>query len=140
MGIKFILGGSPTPFSPQFFVPVNTHAIVSFRQVHSEFISNCWKTGQGPAVELIKSIEYYTQEVCLVEFLEKRSYNICKCHFIAGDYFPRNDMVCTPEKTRKCAAEFLAISLSEVNYFYNVILFLFLYIFTNCFLHKKHYF
>lgn len=98
-------------------MPVNTHAIVSYKRASLSFITDCWDENETPTNEIFLPSIYYSQEVCMAEHLERRMFNICGCHFIAGDYYPRNDKVCTPLKMKNCSETFFGFSANEVSTF-----------------------
>lgn len=97
-GFKLLFGSTPSTFAATLAIPSNTHAIVIFHDVTRELNSNC-----NDAKELIEPFHWwYTYETCLTANLEMAAKNVCSCHFVAGNYYPRNDVVCTPRMVKEC--------------------------------------
>lgn len=112
-GVRLIIDGNPTPLSQQIFVPSNSYAIVTYMPTYTVYTSDCFVYGNGPKLRFFTG-DHYSPALCTYETLEERMYNICKCYFVAGDFYPRNDKVCTPAKTRECATKFLDCNKTEV--------------------------
>jgi hypothetical protein len=100
-GVRLILGPTPTPFTIQTMFPGNSHAMVSFKISHTNLTSDCYKTtDRYPVSKLFSS--FYTHEACFAEGVEEASMDLCDCHFTAGNYFPRNEKICTPAMVKNC--------------------------------------
>lgn len=97
IGVRLIIGQIPTPFATQLAAPANTHALIIFEFVYTSLTSDCYSI--QPHLEHLIA---YSQETCLIEAVEASAKNICGCSVIAGEYYPRNGVACTPRIMKEC--------------------------------------